>query len=435
MDSTRKISFLVFILCVFISLKNQINKASSSSSYASYSSSSPFSSSSYSSTSYTDSADLPPSSATTTASTSSSPPDMFFSGKKVEKKYAVDLDQTRPLQYDFYRDTCPDAEQIIRSALHQVHQLRPDISPALLRLVFHDCFIEGCDASVLLDDAGGSGSEKDSLPNQSLKGFDIIDLIKSQLENECPGIVSCADILVLAARESVVLAGGPFYPLHTGRRDSTISYPDQATYKLPSPQDDLSKTISLFAERGFDERETVALLGAHSTGMIHCKFFHSRLNNFRGTGMPDLTLDSDFLNILRSTCDNNQSSPSSPLSSPSPSASTTASLPLSPSPSSFPSINVSAVSTIPDTAMKMDYEGPGRGFGTLYYRSLLQGKGLLFVDQQLTSGEETETWVRAYASDVNLFQRDFALVMMKLSDYHVLTAPMGQVRLDCRTVA
>lgn len=114
-------------------------------------------------------------------------------------------------------------------------------------------------------------------------------MIKSQLENECPGIVSCADILVLAARESAVLvnlslsfshtlpslklignllimfwwsqADGPFYPLHTGRRDCTVSYPDLATYELPSPQDDLSRTTSLFASRGFDERETVSLLG------------------------------------------------------------------------------------------------------------------------------------------------------------------------------
>ncbi|KAL1826506.1 hypothetical protein ACET3Z_004918 [Daucus carota] len=56
-------------------------------------------------------------------------------------------------------------------------------------------------------------------------------------------------------------ADGPFYPLHTGRRDSTVSYPDLATYELPSPQDDLSRTTSLFASRGFDERETVSLLG------------------------------------------------------------------------------------------------------------------------------------------------------------------------------
>lgn len=138
MDSTRKISFLVFVLCVFISLKNQINKASSSSSsYSSYSSSS----------SYTASVN-PPSSAstftttTTTASTSSSPSEMLFSVKKVDNKYADAFDEIQPLQYDFYRNTCPDAEQIIRSSLRQIHQLRPDITPALLRLVFHDCFIE-----------------------------------------------------------------------------------------------------------------------------------------------------------------------------------------------------------------------------------------------------------------------------------------------------
>lgn len=66
-----------------------------------------------------------------------------------------------------------------------------------------------------MDDAGGNGSEKDSLPNQSLKGFDIIDMIKSQIENECPGAVSCADILVLAARESVVLVDLSLSLLHT----------------------------------------------------------------------------------------------------------------------------------------------------------------------------------------------------------------------------
>lgn len=85
--------------------------------------------------------------------------------------------------------------------------------------------------------------------------------------------------------------------------------------------------------------------------------------------------------------------------------------------------------------MKMDYEGPGANFGTLYYRSLLQGRGILYVDQQLTTGEETKTWVQAYASDVSLFHKDFGLVMMKLSNLGVLTAPMGQVRKDCRKVS
>ena len=48
-------------------------------------------------------------------------------------------------------------------------------------------------------------SEKKSPPNESLKGYDVINIIKEELEEICPGVVSCADILALAAREGVVL--------------------------------------------------------------------------------------------------------------------------------------------------------------------------------------------------------------------------------------
>ncbi|XP_073128708.1 putative Peroxidase 48 [Henckelia pumila] len=394
MDFTRTLSFLVFLLCVLISLKNQNAETNRKGSFqnADYS--------------------------------QEDPPSILGDisiGRKLQEN-----DMGHPphewLRYDYYNESCPFAEQIIRSIVREMYSLRPDVAPALLRLAFHDCFVEGCDASVLLDATEVMESEKDSPPNESLKGYDVIDIIKSELEESCPGVVSCADIVVLAARESVLLAGGPFYPLYTGRKDSTVSFFEEATYELPSPHDDLSKTIESFATRGFDERETVSLLGAHSTGTIHCKFFFNRLYNFSGTDGPDPSLDTEFLEQLRSTCNRSHVLPSP---SPSPSS----------SPSPLSALNILSNRTLfQDPGMKMDYEGPRKSFGVLYYRSLLQGKGLLFVDQQMTSGEETETWVRAYASDVTLFRRDFGLTMIKLSDLGVRTSPMGQVRLNCRRV-
>ena len=68
------------------------------------------------------------------------------------------------------------------------------------------CVKQGCDASILLDDIPGIfKGEKTARPNaNSVRGYEVVDAIKSQLEAACPGVVSCADILVVAARDSVV---------------------------------------------------------------------------------------------------------------------------------------------------------------------------------------------------------------------------------------
>ncbi|WCJ40748.1 Peroxidase superfamily protein [Euphorbia peplus] len=377
--------------------------------------------------------------------------------------------QLRSLEYDFYRDSCPQAEKIIHETVREMFNADMRISPALLRLAFHDCFIEGCDASILLDNAEGIRSEKDAFPNQSLKGFRIVDVIKSRIEEICPGVVSCADTVVLAARDGIVQAGGPFYPLLTGRRDSIQAFPDTAASELPSPQADLSETLASFASRGFDERETVSVLGAHSIGVVHCRFIRNRIYNFTGTNKPDPSIDPEFVNELRSSCKVNHSSVT-PAASPSfhgslspstndasPKASTSTGSTQSPSSaagvpySSMPSgtkllaslegpISSRAPSFASETSpedpgINMAYEGAGVNFGTLYFRSLLQGRGILFSDQQLMAGEDTGIWVKAYTSDGNLFRRDFALAMMKLSNLNVLTGLAGQVRVNCSKVA
>lgn len=66
-------------------------------------------------------------------------------------------------------------------------------------------YLQGCDGSVLLDNSTSSVSEKEARPNvNTLRGFGVIEDIKEALEKECCNTVSCADILALAARDSVV---------------------------------------------------------------------------------------------------------------------------------------------------------------------------------------------------------------------------------------
>jgi peroxidase len=65
--------------------------------------------------------------------------------------------------------------------------------------------VQGCDGSILLDDNSTFTGEKTALPNaNSVRGFDVIDTIKTQVEAACSGVVSCADILAIVARDSVV---------------------------------------------------------------------------------------------------------------------------------------------------------------------------------------------------------------------------------------
>ena len=64
---------------------------------------------------------------------------------------------------------------------------------------------QGCDGSLLLDNSSTIVTEKDAVGNTAVRGFDVVDDIKTALESACPGIVSCADILAIASEESVVL--------------------------------------------------------------------------------------------------------------------------------------------------------------------------------------------------------------------------------------
>lgn len=65
--------------------------------------------------------------------------------------------------------------------------------------------MQGCDGSVLLDDTPTFTGEQTAIPNNnSLRGFDVVAKINDALTKECGGcVVSCADMLAMAANNSV----------------------------------------------------------------------------------------------------------------------------------------------------------------------------------------------------------------------------------------
>ncbi|XP_074276038.1 peroxidase 28-like [Silene latifolia] len=318
------------------------------------------------------------------------------------------------LEYDFYRNSCPNAETIVYKVMHDVLDDDKKITARLLRLMFHDCFIQGCDASVLLDDSNGNPShlnERDAVPNQTLKGLEVIDIIKEELEIECPNIVSCSDIIALATRNAIILSGGPFFPVLTGRRDSRVSYHDEANSQIPRPHSNIHETLFLFSQRGFNEKEVVSLLGAHNIGKIGCEFILDRISNFHDTGRPDPTIPRDFMLEINKICNADVS--------PSPSQSRLRNL-------------IESTTGLSYFQSLAPFIFSGSGFDTHYYKSLLLGRGLLFADQQLMSDPRTARLVEVFASDDgSIFRREFSKAMLKMSTLQSPAASQGVVRTRC----
>ncbi|GMY21125.1 peroxidase 59-like isoform X1 [Fagus crenata] len=120
----------------------------------------------------------------------------------------------------FYGKTCPNLFTVVKNEVQKAFDKENRMAASLLRLHFHDCFVNGCDGSILLDALDG---EKISTSNNnSARGYEVVDDIKSTIERECPGVVSCADILAIVARDSMVITRGPSWTVLLGRRDGFV---------------------------------------------------------------------------------------------------------------------------------------------------------------------------------------------------------------------
>ena len=149
---------------------------------------------------------------------------------------------------------------------------------------------------LLYGSATGPGEQR-APPNLTLRpsAFKAINDIRDRLERECRGaVVSCSDILALAARDSVVATGGPDYRVPLGRRDSPwFATRDQVFEFLPRPSSNGTTFLNVLHKlsHDLDATDLVALSGGHTVGLGHCASFVGRL-----FPRPDL------LRRLRRTC-------------------------------------------------------------------------------------------------------------------------------------
>ncbi|KAI3419279.1 Peroxidase, partial [Psidium guajava] len=291
------------------------------------------------------------------------------------------------LAYDYYRTTCPDAEDIVRKEMLSFALLDATAPAAFLRLMFHDCQVQGCDASILLNLAGFQ-SEMRSSRNFGIRKLEAIEHVKSALEAECPGQVSCADIVALAARESVALSGGPYIAIPLGRKDSRASSYQQADAHLPPPSISVDAFLQTFMAKGLTIEESVAILGAHTLGEGHCLNIVDRLYNPK----PDDQMNSAFEARLRLQC-----------------------------PTPAPLTNLTTISN--DITPTI--------FDNQYYTELLLGKGLFPIDSSISRDPRTSDLVKQFAIDRDYFFRAFSSAFVKLSSTNILSKATGEVRKQC----
>ncbi|KAK2974826.1 hypothetical protein RJ640_005610 [Escallonia rubra] len=274
------------------------------------------------------------------------------------------------LVMNFYKDSCPQAEDIVKEQVKLLYKRHKNTAFSWLRNIFHDCAVQSCDASLLLDSTRRSLSEKETDRSFGMRNFRYLETIKEAVERECPGVVSCADILVLSGRDGIVALGGPYIPLKTGRRDGRKSRADILEEYLPDHNESMTVVLERFGAMGIDTPGVVALLEV------------------------DPAFNPDHIDHMLHKC---------PDQIPDPKA-------------------VQYVRNDRGTPMVLDNN---------YYRNILDNKGLLMVDHQLATDKRTKPYVKKMAKSQPYFFKEFGRAITILTENNPLTGTKGEIRMQC----
>ncbi|CAH8346585.1 unnamed protein product [Eruca vesicaria subsp. sativa] len=291
------------------------------------------------------------------------------------------------LSASFYSKACPLAESIVQATMRATFLLQPSIAPAMLKLLYVDCFVQGCDASVLIS---GPNTEKIADVNLNLRGFEVIDEIKNQIESVCPGVVSCADILALAAREAVVLTKGPYWEVKLGRKDGKVSL--AANVKSLPSQTDITEALMIFATHGLNTEDFVALIGAHTIGTAACTSIRDRIVSINGSFI-NLGINPILLPMLQQSCPKGGTGLS---------------------------------------RVALDI-GSELVFDTSIFKNILNGSAVLKTDQGLVNIPTIYRMLQQFVT-TQRFKTVFQRAMVKLSEIEVKTGLNGEIRRNCSRV-
>ncbi|KAL2609217.1 hypothetical protein R1flu_027791 [Riccia fluitans] len=274
------------------------------------------------------------------------------------------------LRDNYYEKTCPTAEAVVKKVLTDNFTDPSDplairFASGLIRLAFHDCHVEGCDASVLLD----------------------------ALEDVCPGVVSCADIIAYAARDSVVAINGTSFKVEGGRKDGRVSIASHAQSNLPTGDMSVTALTANFKRKGLTRDQMVILSGSHTNAAGHCPTLVRRLYNFQGSGKTDPSIPASYAAQLKALC---------------------------------PKTTFNETTIFP-----LDPVDPF-SFDTGYYKGLQQHLGVFTSDQSLYDDTRTRPLVNQLANNNNVFQSKFGEAMRAMGRVGVKTH--GEIRKNCRKV-